>query len=173
MLATPFTIDDIWVALNGMGPTKALEVDGFPTLFFKKCWNIVGVKVTSYCIEFFNEDKDIEPLNSFNIMLILKIPHPTNMVNFHLISLCNVLYKVIAKAVANRHQHVFDCCNDSSQSAFVPGCLISNNVLLAYQIMHTLRQKRNRRKGYMALKLDMSKEYDRVEWFFLKKKMME
>ena len=47
--------------------------------------------------------------------------------------------------------------------------LILDNVLIVYELTHTLRNKRSGREGYMALKLDISKAYDRVEWDFLEK----
>ncbi|KAA3477126.1 LINE-1 reverse transcriptase isogeny [Gossypium australe] len=73
-------------------------------------------------------------------MLIPKTPNPTNLVNFRPISLCTVLYKIVTKTIANRLQNYIGRCIDSAQSAFVPGRLISDNVLIAYEILHTLRK---------------------------------
>ncbi|KAA3469419.1 reverse transcriptase [Gossypium australe] len=81
-LLSPFREEEVWTALKGMGPTKALGSDGFPTLFFQKFWHIV--------------------VNVTEIVLIPKIPNPTSLVNFRPISLCTVLYKIVAKTIANR-----------------------------------------------------------------------
>ncbi|KAH1072683.1 hypothetical protein J1N35_025011 [Gossypium stocksii] len=63
--------------------------------------------------------------------------------------------------------NVLGCCIDEAQRAFIPGRLISNNVLIAYKVIHSLKMKKRGKKGNFALKLDMSKAYDRVEWDFL------
>ncbi|KAK5802152.1 hypothetical protein PVK06_029735 [Gossypium arboreum] len=63
-------------------------------------------------------------------------------------------------------------CIDDAQSAFMLGRLISDNVLLAYEILHMLKQKRLGRKAYIVIKLDLSKAYDRVEWNFIKEIML-
>lgn len=55
------------------------------------------------------------------------------------------------------------------QSVFLQGRLITDNVLVAYELLHTMRGKRQGKSGYCALKLDMSKAYERVSWEFVEK----
>ncbi|KAL0409514.1 UNVERIFIED_CONTAM: hypothetical protein Sradi_1885800 [Sesamum radiatum] len=85
------------------------------------------------------------------------------------ISLCNMLYKVAFKAIANRIKHFLDILISTSQAAFVPGPLITDNVLIAYELNHFIKHKNRGKKGYVSLKSDVSKAYDRVEWRFLER----
>lgn len=84
------------------------------------------------------------------------------------IALCNVLMKIITKVMANRMKDLLDKVVSDSQSAFIPDRLISDNIMISYEVMHYLKRKKVGKDGYMALKLDMSKAYDRIEWEFLK-----
>ncbi|KAA3460284.1 reverse transcriptase [Gossypium australe] len=170
-LLAPFSEDEVLTALKGIGPTKAPGPNRFPAIFFQKYWHIVGREVLGFCLGVLNEGKEVDSANMTNIVLIPKVQNPTSMVNFRLISLCSILYKLIAKTIANRMQNVMDTCIDQVQGAFVPGRLISDNILLAYEILHTFKQKRTGKKGYMAVKLHMSKAYDKVEWDFIKEVM--
>lgn len=77
----------------------------------------------------------------------------------------------MAKVIANRLRIVIDKCIDLTKSAFAPRRLIFDNVLLAYELLHTLKQKRSGKKGFMAVKLDIGKVYDRVEWNFVEEIM--
>lgn len=151
------------VALKSMGPTKGHGEDGFLVLFYQHCWHIVGKDVSRYCLSALNEGTVLDSLNATNIALIPKILHPMNLRDFRPTSLCNVIYKLIAKMVANRFQCVLKTCTDSAQSAFVPGRLITDNILVAYEFLHSFKLRRGGKKGSMALKLNINKAYDRVE----------
>ncbi|KAH1084560.1 hypothetical protein J1N35_024321 [Gossypium stocksii] len=91
-----------------MGPTKAPEPDGFPALFFQKYWHIVGKDVSKFCLRILNNGDSFFSFNQMNIVLIPKTSNPTKLGNFRPISLCSVLYKVVAKTIANRLQAVIE-----------------------------------------------------------------
>ena len=59
------------------------------------------------------------------------------------------------------------------QSAFMPGRLISDNILVAYELTHYIRNKKKSKEGYATVKLDMTKAYDRVEWRFVHDMMVK
>lgn len=87
------------------------------------------------------------------------------------IALCNVLYKIIAKVLANRLQKILPQIISEEQSAFVPGRNITDNVLVAFEILHYMKRKHSGQDGVVALKLDISKAYDRVSWDYLRYRM--
>lgn len=59
------------------------------------------------------------------------------------------------------------CIISPNQSAFLLGRLIYDNVMVAYEVLHTMKTRLKGKNGSMTLKLDMSKAYDRIEWRFL------
>ncbi|KAA3478112.1 reverse transcriptase [Gossypium australe] len=166
-LLKQFTEEEICQAVKEMPPLKAPGVDGFSATFFQTYWHIVGTDVSKYCLAILNGQFELEDINKTRLVLIPKVDKPINMTQFRPISLCNVLYKIIAKVLVNCMSDMLGDCINETQGAFIPGRLISDNILIAYEILHSLKMKKNGKKGHFALKLDMSKAYDRVEWDFL------
>ncbi|XP_030479434.1 uncharacterized protein LOC115696684 [Cannabis sativa] len=159
--------EEVKVAVFSMHPDKAPGPDGMGPGFFQHHWDIVGSDVTNLVKEFFATEVLPEGLNDTNLVLISKKKNFVTMSDLRPISLCNVLYKIISKVLANRMRDLIDCIISETQSAFIPGRLISDNVMVAFEVMHYLKRKRSGKKGFMA----MSKAYDRVEWSFLRAMM--
>ena len=81
------------------------------------------------------------------------------------ISLYSVVCKIISNVLANRLKKVLIQVISDTQSAFVPGHLISDNILVTFESLHYMKKKKKKkgRTTHIAVKLDMSKAYDRVE----------
>ena len=126
-------------------------------------FHIMGNDVTAIVLKALNTGVINESLNTNFITLIPKIKHPKKASDFRPISLCNIIYKLISKVMVNRLKKFLAQAIPKSQSAFLSRRLISDNVLMTCETLHYLKRKIQGKLGYMALKLDMSKAYDRVE----------
>ncbi|XP_012442051.2 uncharacterized protein LOC105767072 [Gossypium raimondii] len=168
-----FTNEEILRAFNQMDPRKAPGIDGLSGSFFKDHWSSVGADVLLLCHDILQGSRSAACVNETLIVLIPKIKNPCEMVNFRPISLCRVVYKIVAKTLANRLKEVLHLCISHNQSAFVPNRMIHDNVLVAHELMHYLRSSKNGPNKGCVIKLDMSKAYDRVEWSFLEKVLLK
>ena len=166
-LLKEFKPDEVKRALNQMHPTKAPGPDGMPTLFFQKYWDIVGPCVLDCVLQALNSGTIPPHANETYICLVPKTKNPQKISEYRPINLCNVIYKIMSKVLANQLKKILPVVISEAQSAFVPGRLISDNVLVTFETMHTIDQRRKGKEGLMAIKLDMSKAYDRVEWSYL------
>lgn len=163
LLLQEVSSEEVKQALFQMHLDKSLGPDGMTHAFYQKHWAIVGNDIVVMVRKFFQDGVMPANLNDTNVVLIPKKKNPTTMGELRPISLCNVLVKIITKVMANRMKEVVS----ENQSVFVPGRLISDNIMISYEVMHYLKRKRRGNEGDMALKLDMSKAYDRIEWDYL------
>lgn len=167
------SVEEVRAALFQMHPDKSPGPDGFGPGFFQHFWDVIGSEVTMFCRRFIESARLPERANDTFVVLIPKKPNPESMKDLRPIALCNVLYKVAAKVCANRLKPMLEGLISSAQSAFIPGRLITDNIMLAYEAHHFLKRKTQGREGVAALKVDMSKAYDRVEWRFLRAVMIK
>ncbi|EPS73861.1 hypothetical protein M569_00896, partial [Genlisea aurea] len=130
-LRAPFTKEEIWPALKNMKPLSAPGPDGFPPVFFQRFWPIVQQQVSEAVLRLLNRRELEGNLNHTNIVLIPKVPQPRLVSHFRPISLCNVVYKIASKMVANRLKSILGALITEEQSAFLPGRAISDNLLMA------------------------------------------
>ncbi|CAL1412877.1 unnamed protein product [Linum trigynum] len=162
-LMRPFTKEDVWAALKKMGSRKAPGSDELSVFFFfRKYWSIVGDEVTRAVLQILETGEMTEGLNHTLITLIPKTKQPVSPKDFRPISLCNVLYKIVSKILANRLKPMLDRIISPAQSAFIPGRFITSNIMAAFECFHTMKGSKRWKHGYFAAKIDMAKAYDRV-----------
>lgn len=121
----------------------------------------MGNEVTECCLNLLNNILDLKDLNETMIMMIPKIKAPLRVSDFRPISFCNVCYKIISKVLVNKLKKVLDKIISPYQSVFIPKRHITDNAILGFECIHSLRNKKSRNSAWAALKLDMSKAYDR------------
>ncbi|MBA0681687.1 hypothetical protein Goari_023472 [Gossypium aridum] len=117
-----------------MAPLKALGNDEYYTLFYQSQWDHFGVSQSWECFSRFGP-----------------------------ISLYYVLYKLVIKIIANQFKVVLPRIIAPEQAKFVIGRNITNNVIIAYEVIHSMRSKYKNGR-WMAIKIDLEKAYDRDLW---------
>ena len=133
----------------------------------------IGMDVSRAILSCLNSRSILKSINHTFITLIQKAQNPERVSDFRPISLCNVIYKIVSKVIANRLKPLLDSIVSETQSAFVANRLITDNILIAFESLHHMENNCISKQGYMALKLDMSKAYDRVEFTFLEQILLK
>ena len=114
----PYHAMEVLEALKMMHPNKAPGPDGLNALFFPV---ILGCFQSGFGHFEWKAGPSCPTLNHTNVVLITKIPNATKLVNFHPVSLCNVIYKLVIKVITNRLKNLLPKVISVTQSAFTPG----------------------------------------------------
>ena len=146
-----------------MAPFKAPGPDGMPPPFYQHYWHLIGddvAKAVIFCLQ----NGHLPPeLNQTYLTLIPKVKNLEKVYEFRPITFCNVLYKLVSKVFANRLKKILPHIISETQSVFQSDKAISDNILVAFETLHHTKTNKSGKNGFMAMKLDMSKAYDRVE----------
>lgn len=143
---------------------KSPGPDGFNHAFNQKLWDVVGGDIYSACTTWIRDGCFSSGLNDMVVTLIPKCDSSSSMKDLRPISLCNVVYKILSKILCNLLKSVFPKLVDKCQSVFVAGRSIQDNILIAFELIHSMKRKTKGKVGEMAVKIDISKAYDRVDW---------
>lgn len=160
-----FSPEDIKAVVFSLPRNKTAGPDGYSAEFFKSCWHVVGPEVVDAVTEFFRTGQLLKQWNATTIILIPKIPNASSTSDFRPISLCNTVYKVISKLLAGRLQALLPSIISTSQSAFLPGRLLAENVLLASELVSGYGKKNIGPRG--MLEVNLRKAFDSVRWDFI------
>jgi len=106
ILLNEYTEDEVDKALAQMQPLKAPGPDGYVVCFYQKHWSIIGQEVQQTILNFLNHGIFDLLINYTYITLIPKNSNAAKISDYRPIRLCNVLYKLIAKILANRLKQV-------------------------------------------------------------------
>jgi hypothetical protein len=166
-LTRDFNKEEFKEALFSMHSDKAPGPDGLNPEFYKKFWDICGEEVFRTSLQWLQRGYLPDELNETNIVLIPKVDNPMSMKDLRPISLCNVLYKILSKVLANRLKPLLNRYIFIEQSAFVADRSILDNVMVAMETIHHMKCKVKGKVGEEALKIDISKAYDRVDCKYL------
>jgi hypothetical protein len=128
---------EILDTLKDMKRNASQGPDGFNVEFYIATWDWIGQDVIQLVRTFFQTGIMPSHINDTHIALIPKKLVPLVPADYRPISLCNVIYKIIAKCIANRLKPHFPDYIHPSQQAFIEGRRISNNIIIAQEITHS------------------------------------
>lgn len=125
-----------------MGSHRTPGPDGFSALFYQRFWEDTKTEIVQEVISFFQGEGLDAQHNHTNLCLIPKVYPPTGMAEFRPIALCNVSYKIISKILVNRLKSHLSGIISENQSAFIPGRIITDNVVVAHEISQSKSEEK-------------------------------
>lgn len=148
-----------------MNPNSAAGPHSMSGKHFQVCWDIIEMDLLAAVQSFFCGHIMPKFMTHACLVLLPKFEHPNKLTEFRPISLSNFTNKIISKVLCLRLAPILPDLISSNQSGFVRGISISENIMLAQEIIHGIRKPKD--GNNVVIKLDMAKAYDRVSWSFI------
>eukprot|EP00253_Pinus_taeda_P028396 PITA_28396 len=145
---------------------KASGPNGFSTTFFHSFWDLIKEEVWQVVEESGSLHWLLPSLNSTFIALFRKEERTITPTKFRPIALCNIIYKVISKVIANRLMPLLPLLISPEQSGYIEGRQILDGIILTHEIIHSLKISK---QAGMILKIDLSKAFDKLSWTYIQK----
>ena len=163
-LNRPITLEEVRSVVFNMSPDKSPGPDGFQAFFFQKCWDILGEDLWRAIEASRNGGSLLAEINYSFLTLIPKQDGLEHAGDFRPIELCNTIYKIFSKKLANRLKVLMPKLISEEQTGFVPGRSFLDGILIIQETIHSASIDK---EACMFMKLDIQKAYDMVDWHFL------
>eukprot|EP00253_Pinus_taeda_P029860 PITA_29860 len=157
--------EEVEHVIKSMAKDKIPGPDGWTIELFNHFFDSIGDELTEVVDESRRKGEVHLPFNATFIALIPKKEDPDSFEDFRPISLCNCIYKIIAKIIALRLKPILSKNISSEQFGFLDGRQIHEAIGVAQETLHSIRQ--TIKKG-AVIKIDLSKAYDRICWTYLR-----
>lgn len=164
MLTNIPTLNEVKNIVFGLHRNNALGPDGFGGSFYHTFWDIIGTDVHNSVLQFFKDGWIFPKLNSNRLVLIPKFVGVDRIENFRPIALANFQFKVITKVLAGRIASIVPKIISAEQRGFLRGRHIKDCVFIALEAVNMLHNRHF--GGNMALKFDIKKAFDTLDWRF-------
>ncbi|KAJ0434139.1 putative RNA-directed DNA polymerase [Helianthus annuus] len=163
-LTTRFSEEEIKAAVWGCGGDKSPGPDGFTFKFLKKFWHLLKNRFFEMMAQFYDTGRISRGCNSSFFTLIPKVNDPQSLSHYRPISLIGIIYKVVAKTLANRLKGVIDSVSSTTQSAFVAKRNIFDGPIIVSEVVSWAKKQKTE---ILLFKVDFDKAYDSINWNFL------
>ena len=165
ILDQEITKDELHAALKKMRLDTSPGIDGLSVSFMVNFWELVGDLVfESIRYAFQSERFSVSQCRGVIKLIPKKSKNPHFLKNLRPITLLNIDYKMLTKALAVHLQDIMQDTIDNDQNAFIKHRLIGNNVMDLYSVISAAEE--NNEEAILIL-LDIEKAFDTINWTFI------
>eukprot|EP00253_Pinus_taeda_P004094 PITA_04094 len=164
-LNRPVSEDEVNEVVNEMQNGKAPGPDGFNVDFFKARWKTIKQDILDAVEDSRKSKSVLKALNASFIALILKQEKAMILDRFRPIALCNVVYKIISKVIANKLKPLLPALVSEENTDYVEVRQILINIIQAHEMVHSLESNK---QAVMIIQLDLAKAYDKLSWSYIR-----